>query len=175
MTGEKSTNSVIIILFLLHQTHGSHPGFTWTSRIRDKSKFSEPQRQASYDFKRAQFALNVHTDATDDERGLSVLPIQAIMHYFISAAASGLFCFLYTLSLSIITEARALTLGQYKKLSCLTLRQSTTQQTASNIQSKVIIIPVRCSHAWQGKPPFMYSLQNMLGKMLSYSWGYVNQ
>lgn len=124
MTGKKNSNSVIFIFFLLWQIHGSHPSSAWTSRIRDKSKFSEPQRQASYDFKRVQFALNVHTDATDDEQGLSVLPTQAIMHYFISAAASGPVCFLYTLSLSIITEARALTLGQFKKLSRLILLQS---------------------------------------------------
>lgn len=122
--GKKNSNSVIFIFFLLWQIHGSHPSSAWTSRIRDKSKFSEPQRQASYDFKRVQFALNVHTDATDDEQGLGVLPIQAIMHYFISAAASGPVCFLYTLSLSIITEARALTLGQFKKLSRLILLQS---------------------------------------------------
>lgn len=86
-----------------------------------KIKFGEPQRHVSYDFKRIKFVLNVHTDVTDRKSKASHASYSSDNAQLHQRCCIRSICFLYTLSLSIITEARSLMLGQFKKLSRFTL------------------------------------------------------
>lgn len=144
--------TVSVILSLLRRTHCS---LSWTGRIRDKSKTSQPQRQASYDFKRAEFVLNVHTDVTDEEQSLNVLPIQAMMHYCFGAAASGLFASLHSVSFNNYWSSSPRSRSIQKAFTFNSTTICTTKPTAPNIQSKAIIIPLKRPHAWRRQPPFL--------------------
>lgn len=90
---------------------------TCTSPFIGDSKFSEPRQQVCYDFKRIKFVLNVHTDRKSKASHASYSSDNALLH---QRCCIRSICFLYTLSLLIITEARSLTLGQFKKLSRFT-------------------------------------------------------
>lgn len=107
-------------------------------------KFSEAWQEARYDFERIKFVLNVHTDVTDRKSRASnasyssdnVAPHQ---HCCIRSI-----CFLYTLPLSIITEARSLMLGQFKKLSRFTLHSvlHSKQHLTYNLKRSLILSKV---------------------------------
>lgn len=144
--------TVSVILSLLRRTHCSRLSLTRTGRTRDKSKTSQPLRQASYDFKRAKFVLNVHTDVTDEEQNLNVLPIQAMMHYCFGAAASGLFASLHSVSFNNYWSSGPRSRSIQKAFTFNSTTICTTKPTAPNIQSKAIIIPLKHPHAW---PPFV--------------------
>lgn len=97
---------------------------TRTSWFIGNSKFSEPQRRVCHDFKRIKFVLNVHTDVTDRKSKALHASHSSGNALLRQRCCISSICFLYTLSLSIITEARSLMLGQFKKLSHFTLLHS---------------------------------------------------
>lgn len=84
-------------------------------------------------------------------------------------------CFLYTLSLSIITEAPSLMLEQFKKLSRFTLHSvlHSKQHLTYNLKRSLLLSKVLSRMARQAA--IQVPLTGHIMKMLSYLYGNVNQ
>lgn len=109
-----------------------------------KITFGEPHQHVSYEFKPIKFVLNVHTDVTDRKSKVSHASNtsdNALLH---QRCCIRSICFLYTQSLSIITEAQSLMLGQFKKLSRFTLYSvlHSKQHLTYNLKTSLLLSKV---------------------------------
>lgn len=131
-------------------------------------KFSEPQRHVSYDFKRIKFVLNVHADVTNRKNKTSYASSSSDNALLHQRCCTRSICFLYTLSLSIITEARSLMLGQFKKLSRFTLHSvlHSKQHLTYNLKRSLFLSKVLSSMARQAA--IHVPLTRHIMEMLSY-------